>query len=131
MTTIAEALEKAGMVEFKNSYAQIPEHMQAALRRYVLEGIQPGDFLTGVITNDLKRAVGHADAINLPLLKLYVQWFYNIAPGFCWGSTAIMREWMNARQQERVIAPLENALLEQTQRSIAEEFKFSDPSQPT
>ena len=81
-------------------YSEIPQHMRDAIRRYIVDYIQPGDFLTGVITNDLRRAVNHADAQNLPLLKLYVQWFYNIAPGNCHGSPEIMFEWL-ARRNKR------------------------------
>jgi len=88
-------------VEFRGDYATIPPHMQEAIRRYVVQGIKPGDFLTGVITNDLRRAVGCADEQNIGLLKLYVQWFYNEAPGSCWGSLENMNEWMNARMQDR------------------------------
>jgi hypothetical protein len=73
--------------------------MQAAIRRYVIQGVQPGDFLTAVITNDLRNAVGKADDENLPLLKLYVQWFYNEAPAPCWGSKQNMTEWLTARGQ--------------------------------
>lgn len=107
--TIAAALEAAGMVRFDGEYAQIPEHMQAALRRYVLEGLKPGHFLTAVICNDLRNAVGHADETNLPLLKVYVQWFYNIAPGPCWGSLDRMNEWMAGRLAERAVETAVNA----------------------
>jgi hypothetical protein len=82
--------------QFNGDYAQIPPHMQAAIRRYIIEGIQPGDFLTAVITNNLRNAVGKADADNLALLKLYVQWFYNEAPAPCWGSQQNMDEWLKA-----------------------------------
>jgi hypothetical protein len=84
-------------VEFEGDYARIPSHMQDAIRRYVVQGLKPGDFLTGVITNDLRRAVNSADEQNLPLIKLYVQWFYNEAPGVCSGSHEHMRLWMAAR----------------------------------
>jgi hypothetical protein len=100
--TISAALDAAGMASFDGEYAQIPEHMQAALRRYVLEGVKPGDFLTAVICNDLRNAVGRADETNLPLLKLYVQWFYNVAPGSCWGSDEKMLKWMDERRAEAV-----------------------------
>ncbi|NDD53461.1 hypothetical protein EBZ39_06235 [bacterium] len=101
MNTIAAAIDKAGMANFDGEYAQIPARMQESLRRYVLAGEKPGDFLTAVICNDLCNAVGRADAVNLPLLKLYVQWFYNVAPGLCWGSRENMDEWMTARAQNR------------------------------
>jgi len=98
--TIASALEAAGMVAFTGEFASIPEHMQGALRRYVLEGIAPGHFLTAVICNDLKGAVGNADDTNLALLQTYVRWFYNIAPGQCWGSKEKMDAWMHDRRAE-------------------------------
>lgn len=85
--------------QFAGEYAQIPAHMQEAIRRYVVQGLQPGDFLTAVITNDLLNAVNRADADNLPLLKLYMRWFYNEAPAPCWGSRQNMTEWMKAQGQ--------------------------------
>ena len=85
------------MVEFENDYAAIPPHMQEALRRYIVQGIRPGQFLSAVLSNNLERAVGHADAENLPLLKLYVQWLYNVAPSTCWGSMAAMEAWIAKR----------------------------------
>jgi hypothetical protein len=91
---------------FRGEYAQIPERMQDALKRYVLEGVAPGQFLTAVITNDLQRAVNHADSENAPLLKVYVQWFYNVAPAGCWGSRAVMLAWIN-QQTEQPVEQLE------------------------
>lgn len=92
-------------IEFEGQYAAIPARMQEALRRYVVQGIKPGNFLTAVITNNLRNAVGYADEENLPLLKLYVQWFYNVAPGGCHGTAANMQEWMAARQQDTFQLP--------------------------
>ena len=89
------------VLEFDGQYAQIPLRMQEALRRYVVQGILPGNFLQAVITNNLRGAVGYADEENLPLLKVYVQWFYNVAPSSCSGSIEIMRNWSAERQRER------------------------------
>jgi hypothetical protein len=102
--TVSAALDAAGMASFEGGYEKIPAHMQAALRRYVLEGIKPGDFLTAVICNDLRNAVGRADSENLPLLSLYVMWFYNIAPGTCWGSHEAMLKWLAERQADVLAA---------------------------
>lgn len=84
---------------FDGEYDQIPAHMQSAIMRYIELGIKPGDFLTAVITNDLRNAVGYADATNLPLIPLYVRWFYNEAPSGCHGSTAEMKNWINTRRK--------------------------------
>ena len=81
-------------LEFTGEYAKIPAHMQEALRRYVLGHRKPGDFLYAVICNDLQKAVGHADEQQLPLLRTYVRWFYNIAQGNCWGSPERMKGWL-------------------------------------
>lgn len=95
---------------FHGAYSLIPEHMQAAITRYIVHGIRPGDFLIGVITNDLKRAVNYADDENIKLLKLYVQWFYNEAPGHCWGSREAIDAWMRDRQEKI----LSTALVQET-----------------
>jgi hypothetical protein len=92
-------------VTFDRDYAQIPVHMQEGIRRYVVQGRQPGSFLTAVITNDLKGAVFSADDTNLSLLPLYVRWFHNVPPAACQGSPATMREWMNARAQDTFNLP--------------------------
>lgn len=92
-------------VSFDGDYAQIPAHMQEAIRRYVVRGIQPGDFLTAVITNNLRLAVFSADDTNLPLLPLYVRWFHNVPPGACQGSAANMTDWMIARSQDTFNLP--------------------------
>lgn len=124
--TVAAALEAAGMVKFGGEYAVIPERMQAALRRYVLEGLQPGSFLTAVICNDLRNAVFQADDDNYPLLKLYLQWLYNVAPAPCWGSYDKMQNWMRERGQERALAAAESGLLENHQRETETAFKLAD-----
>jgi hypothetical protein len=84
----------------RGGYDQIPPHMQEAIRRYVVQGIAPGHFLQGVISNDLRMAVNHADSTNLPLLKLYAQWFYNVAPSGCHGNLANMLKWISERQRD-------------------------------
>ena len=76
----------------------IPERMGDAILRYVREHIQPGDFLSAVICNDLKEACGRADDENLQNLPAYVAWFYNCAPIQCWGSYEQMKEWLAARR---------------------------------
>ena len=79
---------------FTGEYAEIPAYMQEGLKRYVIERLRPGDFITAVIMNDLRNAVGHADDDNLPLLPLYVRWFYNRAPSRCHGSPAAFVAWL-------------------------------------
>jgi hypothetical protein len=102
METLPPSFEPA--CEFGGPYANIPPHMQESIRRYVVNRIAPGHFLQGVITNDLRMAVNHADETNLPLIKLYVQWFYNQAPAGCTGSRETMLQWLSERASDQAPA---------------------------
>jgi hypothetical protein len=79
---------------FTGEYEKIPAHMRDALTRYVVDRVAPGNFLQAVIRNDLRDACGRADADNLLLLPTYVKWFYNVAPGRCWGSPENYKAWL-------------------------------------
>lgn len=79
---------------FDGHYREIPQRMRDAMVRYVVDHVQPGSFLTAVICNDLSGAVLQADSENLPLLKTYVQWFYNVPPAACKGSRDAMNKWL-------------------------------------
>jgi len=72
----------------------IPEYMRDAIKLYLERGIEPGDFLSAVICNDLREAVGRADDVNIYNLPAYVNFFYNHAPHGCWGSPENMKAWM-------------------------------------
>ena len=74
----------------------IPDRMLGGLTRYVEHGIEPGDFLAAVISNDLKGAVSRADDENLANLPAYVAWLYNEAPIGCCGSPENMQRWMES-----------------------------------
>jgi hypothetical protein len=84
---------------FEGEYACIPERMRAALIRYVVDHAEVGQFLTAVICNDLRKSVGYADDENLPLLPVYVRWFYNVAPAGCFGSAPVMAAWLEQGKQ--------------------------------
>ena len=82
-----------------SEYDAIPEHMMAALRRYVDHHIPPGHFLTAVITNNLSDACSRADDTNLKLLRTYARWFYNKAPSLCHGSPKAYKTWIEEQQE--------------------------------
>lgn len=86
------------MYTFRGFY--IPEHMMGSLERWIKFGIKPGDFLTAVLENDLKNAVGYADDENLKNLPAYIGYLYNEAPGDCWGS----KEKVAAYAERKLIA---------------------------
>ena len=79
----------------------IPERMGGGIRRYVDHGIQPGDFLTAVIQNNLHESVGSADDENRKNLPAYVSYFHQECPRICWGSPDRMSLWMERKRKER------------------------------
>ena len=75
-------------------YTGLPWALRTGVQEYVEHHHPPGDFLTAVISNDLKEALGRADDGNRARLFDIVAWFYNEAPGICWGSPERMRDWL-------------------------------------
>ena len=71
----------------------IPARMGPALDRWVVNGQLPGEFLQAVLRNDLREAVGRADAENLAALPAYIGFLYNEAPGASWGSAEKVAAW--------------------------------------
>jgi len=82
------------MSEYQFRGFTIPEHMMWPLRRYIEDHSSVGDFLTAVLQNDLKEAVGRADDHNLANLPAYIGYLYNEAPSPCWGSPQKVKEWL-------------------------------------
>jgi hypothetical protein len=76
---------------FRDFY--IPDRMMGGIQRWIDNRIPPGDFLTAVICNDLRKACGRADDENLRNLPAYVGYFYNEAPSTCWGSPEKFAAW--------------------------------------
>jgi len=80
------------MIDHTN-YNKLPEHMRESARRYVQEGVIPGDFLQAVLRNDLVRSFSNADDINIMHIRDWAHWLYNEAPSHCWGSHEALKYW--------------------------------------
>lgn len=74
-------------------WSLLPQRMRGGVCRYIENGIPPGDFLTAVISNDLREACGRADEENRHLLFEYVKFFHCHAPRQCWGSEDNFKTW--------------------------------------
>jgi hypothetical protein len=72
---------------------RIPKRMHPGIIKWILIGQIPGQFLTAVIENDLREAIGKADDENIKILGAYIQFFYNHAPTGCWGSKEKVAQW--------------------------------------
>lgn len=84
------------------NYDGLPEGLRGGARRWIENGIQPGDFLSAVISNDLREACGRADAENQVLLLSIVSWWYNEAPFGSWGNLAKAQNWAALKGREFV-----------------------------
>jgi hypothetical protein len=84
-------------------YTMIPEHTQGALHRYVEQGLEPGGFLTSVLTNDLMGAISRADSDNIRVLKDICTFIYNNVPSNAWGNSDKVHAWIDASLFKRNI----------------------------
>jgi len=82
----------------------LPEHMQGAVRRYLNDGIMPGDFLTAALENDLVQSFARADGTNRAAMFDWASWLYNECPEPARGSEAKVREWCMRRTRAREAA---------------------------
>jgi hypothetical protein len=78
-------------------YRDIPQRMIPPLYAYVIEGRNPGHFLTAVLSNDL-RAACEADSENAKLLREWALLVYNYTPSGCNGSIDAIDQWILARR---------------------------------
>lgn len=78
----------------------VPDHTQMALEGYVIDGYQPGGFLTAVLANDLFGAIGRADYMNKAALADICGWIYSRAPSDCWGNYEIVKEYLAQKRKE-------------------------------
>lgn len=63
-----------------------------------------GSFLEAILTNDLKRAVGHADRYNMLTIPAIVAYMVNELPFECYGSTKKYDAWIAKAQTARTSA---------------------------
>lgn len=78
----------------------IPAYMLEALNAYIEQGHPVGNFLTAVLENNLKEAVGRADSTNILCIPAYVIYLYNEAPSACWGSPEKVAAWCGTAEME-------------------------------
>lgn len=76
------------------NYATLPNPAMAeGLQGWFEQGIPVGDFLTAVLSNNLRESFGRADHINVRCLHQLVQWLYWEAPATSWGSAENVEAW--------------------------------------
>ena len=96
MKYIDEYRETFGDLWADGIQEELPDYMVEGLALYVLHGIEPGSFMSSVLSNDLMGALGRADDTNKHMLWHYGNALHNFAPGDCFGSPYLFREWCSA-----------------------------------
>jgi len=84
----------------------IPERMMPGIRRYIDQGIYPGDFLTKIFENDLVGALEEADEENLRNIQAYASYLYSKTPINCWGSEQIVKRWIALKRKQNYETPI-------------------------
>lgn len=90
------------MTEIKLSpdeYYPIRNDWYGALERYLNHGIMPGSFMTAVLENNLKEAIGRADSDNSANLKNIVGYIYNHLPSHSWGSPEKVKNYLASLEE--------------------------------
>ena len=80
----------------------IPLTTQESISNYIEHGIDPGDFVYSVMSNNLHGAVLKADIMNTAALKDIVLWVYNNAPGNRWGNEAVVLRWIETNKKAKL-----------------------------
>lgn len=73
---------------------EIPKYMRPVIERYVLNGINPGGFMEGVLTNNLVKTVSAADSTNSKHLLGYARLLFHAFPFGSYGSEEAFRTWI-------------------------------------
>jgi hypothetical protein len=83
----------------------VPVHLRDGMRRYVEHGILPGHFLRAVISNRLWETLTRADeTMGRDEITAVFRWFYQCAPGECFGSPQKMEAWAEKGGMAKVAA---------------------------
>ena len=75
------------------AYMKSRPELITSIRRHVEDGVKPGSFLSAVLDNDLREAIGQADDENLIHIWHVVAYCYHEIPGTCWGSKSQAQAW--------------------------------------
>lgn len=87
-------------IEDRIAFHGLPHYMASGMFLYLVHRIEPGSFMTAILSNDLREAVACADENNSKVLKEWVQFMYCELPCNSWGSPELVRQWLAERLVE-------------------------------
>lgn len=128
---MSQSFTRPSAVGYAHQGAVIPLLVAQALDRWISKGELPGNFLQAVLRNDLRAALGLADAQSKPALHTIVVYLYNEAPSPCWGSAENIAGWAASFQSPESALERRQQQIEQAQASAVREARQAgDGSDP-
>lgn len=88
----------------------VPNHLKEAIDRYVAKRQPVGDFLTAVLSNNLREAHILADEVSLAALPHIVAYCLWEIPANCWGSYQKVEKWLSNRVEVEKVSNAADAL---------------------
>lgn len=77
------------------NYDSLPnKNLAITFENYIVHGLEPGGFMTAMLTNKLYRAVNSADRNNQKIIPEIVRWIQIHLPITCYGTHENMKSWM-------------------------------------
>lgn len=82
--------------KFDDTFAyhdRVPSHTRDSIYTYLVNGWEPGGFLTAVLLNDLYAATSRADSENVKNLASIAKYVYQTLPPICYGTKENIAAW--------------------------------------
>lgn len=81
--------------KYKYSGRVVPDHTRDSLENYLLNGWEPGGFLSAMLAMDMQRALLNADTANRQVMWVIGEWITRNAPDGSWGNYEAIEMWCN------------------------------------
>jgi hypothetical protein len=79
----------------------IEQRFKEAIDRWVTDACPMGGFITAVLENDLRGAIGRADEDAFHNIKDIVRYLWNEVPAPCWGSKEKVKAWKGLKEGQK------------------------------
>lgn len=90
----------------------VPRHTQETLKNYLINGWEPGGFVTSMLAMDMERALYTADTANRQMIWVIGRWILENAPDGSWGNYELVKAWCKDTDGRRTKWAMWNKLKE-------------------
>lgn len=89
----AVSISELGCRHRDSEYDIIPDSVLQEINSFVLKGTPTGSFVSAVLRNDLKLAIGTGGPSALAAIRKVVSYMYNRVPSMCYGDAESIQSW--------------------------------------